>query len=405
MALSRLEYLFNRHIDRTISAPEREELSSLIQDAGNDDELRMLIDRVIADPVAEVPMPEESARAILATILGEPVEVGEPERGEESGAVLPLRRRWGMWAAAVVLLVAGGAVWFGMHKSHPASVAVTSAPALVRDILPGGDKATLTLGDGSVIVLDSARNGELSQQGSAKVSKTNKGQLAYKALTGEAAPVVYNTVSTPLRGQYQVVLPDGTKVWLNSLSSLRFPTAFTGGRREVEVTGEAYFEVAKDKRSPFVVSLLSTASRKLKERVEVLGTAFNVMDYDDEPALRTTLVEGAVRVEADGGSKKLAAGQQTQLDSLGRLGLVTGANVDKAVAWRYGNFQFDGDDIVEVMRQLTRWYGVEVMYEARPQVHYTGGVSRNLNISKVLNMLALSGLHCRIDGNTVVVMP
>jgi transmembrane sensor len=410
MAISRLQYLFDRHVDRAITAEEREEFFSLLDDPLNDNDLRHLIDQAIERQDPDLRMPEESARAILETILRTPLpEASEVEKARQVATPvfsLPnVFRHWGGLAAAAVLVMSVAVVIVTRMSRHHVAPGVVNAPSAIHDIAPGGDKATLTLADGSTIVLDSAKNGLLTRQGNTTVIKTNKGQLAYAAATGKDVAMVYNMISTPIRGQYQVALPDGSKVWLNALSSLRFPTSFTGKARQVEVTGEAYFEIAKDPHSPFVVSVLSPSDRKLRERIEVLGTAFNVMGYKDEPAVKTTLVSGAVRVRGNGGSVKIAAGQQAQLDSLGNLRLLSDANVEKAVAWRNGNFQFDGDDIDEVMRQLTRWYGVEVKYDYKPQVHYTGGISRNLNISSVLHMLSLSGLHCRIEGNTLFVTP
>ena len=407
MAFPRLQYLFDRHLDRTITSEERRELFAIIHDPSHDDDLREFIDQTIDNPGPEIAMPDETAQSILEAILSTPIPAKESKRNQRISVLLPLYR----WlahpgrAAVVIGLLAGVTAFFVLrHHSGSSGVplGIVSKASPVQDVAPGGDKAVLTLGDGSTIVLDTVKNGLLSRQGGSKVIKTKNGLLSYAA--GKNTAPVYNMITTPIRGQYRVDLADGTTVWLNSLSSLRFPTAFTGRERLVEVTGEAYFEVAKDAQSPFVVRVLSGRDRKEIERVQVLGTAFDVMGYEDEPEISTTLVSGAVRVSARGASMRVNGGQQTQLER-GSLVFVPAADVEKAVAWRNGNFQFDGDEIGEVMRQLTRWYGVEVKYEFRPQVHYTGGISRNLNISSVLHMLSLSGLHCRIEGNTLFVMP
>ncbi len=407
MVLPRLQYLFDRHLNQTITSEERRELFAIIHDPSHDIDLRELIDLTMENPGPEIAMPDETAQSILEAILGTPVSTEESKRSRKIHGVLPFFRWLGhpARAAAVVGLLAGATI-FLVLRHHPGSSGIApgivSKAAPVQDVAPGGDKAILTLGDGSTIVLDSVKNGLLSRQGGSKVTKTKNGLLSYAA--GKNTAPVYNMITTPIRGQYQVDLPDGTKVWLNSLSSLRFPTAFTGRERLVEITGEAYFEVAKDAQSPFVVRVLAAKDRKEIERVQVLGTAFDVMGYEDEPEVRTTLVSGVVRVSARGASMRVNGGQQTQVDG-GSLVFVPSADVEKAVAWRNGNFQFEGDDIGEVMRQLTRWYGVDVKYEFKPQVHYTGGISRNLNLTSVLHMLSLSGLHCRIEGNTLFVMP
>lgn len=412
MAQSRLAYLFDRHLDRTISVEERQELFRLMDDPTNDADLQELIDGVIAEPGSLASLPGESGRAILEVIFaassGETGDKSEMMPGQAPVLPLDRRRRRRNWtAAAVLILLAGTATWFALlRRDVPGNVSALNKSPVAQDVTPGGNKAILTLADGSRIVLDSAKNGVLSQQGNAQVIKTNSGQLAYTILNEDARRPVFNTISTPLRGQYEVVLPDGTRVWLNALSSLRYPTAFTGRQRQVELTGEAYFEVAKNEQAPFIVTLVAPAGQKAMQ-VEVLGTEFNLMGYGDEPAVKTTLVGGVVKVSKAGKSVKLGPGQQAQLNlGTGSLQFVQKADVDKAVAWRKGNFQFGGDDIEAVMRQLARWYGIEVKYETeKPKVHYSGEISRNLNLSKVLNMLALSGLRVKLEGNSLTVLP
>lgn len=305
-----------------------------------------------------------------------------------------------MRAAAILIfcLATGAAFWFfsGRDRSVVRSVPA-QAPA---PIVPGGNKAVLTLGDGSTIALDSAKEGVLSQQGSAKVVKVDAGVLAYDAK--KDGEVMYNTIATPYGGQYQVVLPDGSKVWLNAASSLRFPTVFAGGERRVELTGEGYFEIARDAAKPFVVHAGSG------EDVQVLGTSFNIMAYANEEESRTTLVSGKVRVVAQGGgAAEMEPGKQAVLvHGKGAL-TVTDANVDQAIAWKNGLFRFHETGIRELMRQVERWYNVEVVYQTDgTDQDFSGIVSRSKSIGELLQTLEMTNsVHFRIEGRKIIVLP
>jgi ferric-dicitrate binding protein FerR (iron transport regulator) len=215
---------------------------------------------------------------------------------------------------------------------------------------------------------------------------------------------VYNTVSTRRGGQFQVVLPDGSKVWLNTVSSLRFPTAFTGTERVVELTGEAYFEVEKNAAQPFRVHV-STAGDKGMD-VRVLGTQFNVMAYENEAEIRTTLLEGAVKVMQGDKGKVLAPGQQAKLNRLGGLVLDENADVELAMAWKNGFTSFKSADIRSIMRQVERWYDIDVAYEGDvPDRTFSGGISRDANLSELIRLLEVSKIHFRMDGRRLTVTP
>jgi ferric-dicitrate binding protein FerR (iron transport regulator) len=323
--------------------------------------------------------------------------------------VVPLfsKRVW-LYAAAVIFLVlvtGGGYLW--MHRSSSSGATIAGekdvAKGFKSDRSPGGNKAVLTLADGSTIVLDSAHNGLLSQQGNSKVQKLDSGQLAYEIAASlkqpAASEATYNTITTPRGGQYQVVLSDGSKVWINAASSLRFPTSFSGKGREVELKGEAYFEIKENKAMPFKVKVSQG------EEVEVLGTHFNIMAYEDEPVVKTTLLEGRIKVTAGVTSKMVKPGQQVQINAKGELVLVGDVDVEEAVAWKNGYFQFHIADIETVMRQLTRWYDIDVYYESRkPEGHFLGEISRNNNLSDVLKMLEVNGVHFRMEGKKLIVL-
>jgi ferric-dicitrate binding protein FerR (iron transport regulator) len=199
-------------------------------------------------------------------------------------------------------------------------------------------------------------------------------------------------------------LADGTKVWLNAASSVRFPVAFTGKERKVEITGEAYFEVAKDKTKPFRVKANSS-------EIEVLGTHFNVNAYDDEASIKTTLLEGKVKISVPVSGRKssyksLFPGEQAEISKDGKIKVKGHADTEEAVAWMNGHFQFKSADIKTVLRQIARWYDVEIEYRGNIDLHFTGQLTRNENVSKVLNELMLTGeVHFKIDGRKIIVSP
>ena len=314
--------------------------------------------------------------------------------------------KWKYAAILAFFLTAGLAFYIGYNKEKQVVVAQQTNHRYKDDVLPGGDKAMLELADGSVVVLENVNNGSLTQQVGTQIVKQD-GQLVYNAAQGNhPTEISYNKISTPKGGQYQVILADGSKVWLNAGSSLRFPTVFTGKERQVELTGEAYFEVAKlttpsgggRVRVPFKVKTYDVS-------VEVLGTHFNVMAYANEKSINATLLEGSVRVSQPDThqSQLLRPGQQAKV-----TGSIQVVNVDteEIVAWKNGYFQFNGADIKTVMGQIERWYDVEIDYEGEmPLKHFTGVISRNINVSKVLNMLELTGgVKFEIKGKKISVV-
>jgi len=271
-----------------------------------------------------------------------------------------------------------------------------------NDIGPGGSKALLTLDDGSKIVLEEAKMGTLATQGNTSIIKQESGLLAYDASASVSADdeiVGTNTITTPLGGEYQIVLPDGTKAWLNAASSIKYPTAFKGKERVVEITGEVYLEVSKDQNKPFIVKVDGMTE------IKVLGTRFNINAYPDEGVIKTTLLEGSVQVTNPSSAPvTLSSGQQSIADNQGRLFVQT-VDTEIFVAWKNGNFQFSSLSIDEIMRQISRWYKVEVIYQnEKPLGEYSGIVSRNTNLSEVLDMLQLSGIKCKIDGERLIVL-
>lgn len=304
----------------------------------------------------------------------------------------------GYWKYAAAVLIFGllsYAVFDAAYKPKGSVDVAEAKQAVGNDVLPGGDKATLTLADGSIVTLEDMENGTVREENGIRVSKKD-GQIVYELLKqGNNTAVTYNTITTPVGGQYSIVLPDGSRVWLNSASSLHFPTAFTGQNRDVELTGEGYFEVTKNEKMPFIVQAGKT-------NVSVLGTHFNLMAYANEGVTKTTLLEGSVKVGNGSSSRTIVPGEQA----------LTGENVqvrtvdtEEAVAWKNGYFQFENEDLRTIMRQLKRWYNVDVDNEQQiPDKHFTAVISRNTNLAQVLRMLEMSGeLDFKIEGNRITI--
>jgi transmembrane sensor len=300
-------------------------------------------------------------------------------------------------ACIIGLLVLSGFLLFRGKQKTEVAQTNSNNKYYKNDIAPGSDKAILKLADGSTIVLDDARNGAVAQQGNTKVIKLN-GKLDYNASASENE-VLYNTISTPRGGKYQIELVDGTQVWLNAASSLRFPTAFNGKERKVEITGEAYFEVARNKDMPFIVSANGA-------EVQVLGTHFNVMAYNEEASLKTTLIEGSVRFVSNDVASILKPGQQSQFLKNGQVKVVSNVDLEEVLAWKNGVFHFEAADIEIVMRQLSRWYDVEVIYNKQVDEQFYAQIPRNTKLSDVLKALEMTGkVHFKIEGRKIVVMP
>lgn len=307
------------------------------------------------------------------------------------------RYRW--IAAAAIFLIVATSIVLSINNKQKSVYTKNTITKPQQDRLPGGDKAVLTLSDGRTILLDSAGNGVLAQQGSTSIIKKNDGQLEYNTSNGKSDEIAYNTLQTPMGGQYKLTLPDGSKVWLNAASSLKYPVVFIGNERKVEITGEAYFEIAKDESKPFKVLLNNM-------EIQVLGTHFNVNGYADEEMIKTTLLEGKVKVLASDQTKYLLPGQQAQLKSSGNIAVTNEVNLEETVAWKDGNFQFENSDIKAVMRQLARWYDVDVSYKGNINKHFIGSISRNVKLSQVLSMLQQTGeIKFKIEGKNLIVMP
>jgi ferric-dicitrate binding protein FerR (iron transport regulator) len=390
----RIRYLLEHRLAGDLTATEKRELALVLQDAaqetGVQEQLQLLMENSLAGDEIMVSRWDKNIAAVLDADKG-----AAPRR-------IPVYKKYGWIAAAAVIIVLAGSVYIWRMAAKQPPVAAIQPES---DVAPGGNKATLTLAGGKRIVLDSAANGSIAQQGNVNIVKLNNGQLVYN-LNGNAGEVWMNTMTTPVGGQYQLTLPDGTKVWLNAASSITYPSAFAGANRNVSITGEAYFEVAKDIARPFIVNVNN------ESEIKVLGTHFNVNAYTDETAARTTLLEGSVNVSVIGPSLTgiksaiLKPGEQAVVADNSPLTIDHSPDVEQAVAWKNGRFNFNGADLHTVMRQLTRWYGINVKYEGNVTDEiFQGELTRDLKLSQVLRILGKMEIKFRIEGKTLVVIP
>jgi transmembrane sensor len=322
--------------------------------------------------------------------------------------IIPMRRRWYRRvaaAAAILILIGSGIYYFNSGVKNNVPVVA------VNDASPGKTSATLTLADGRKITLDSTADGLLAVEGGININSEN-GIINYGSRhSGAAQPnpgslntqLLYNTLTTRRGEQYRALkLADGTRVWLNASSSIHFPVAFNNNERKVEVSGEVYFEVANDKQKPFKVRLLSPAGKDESE-ILVLGTSFNINAYPEESSIKTTLIEGSVKISANNKQLILTPGTQAELN---QNDLIFNRNIDieEVTAWKDGLFQFESSDIKAVMRQLSRWYDIEVIIEPDvPERKFFGSISRNVSLSGVLKILKANDINYKIDGKKLIV--
>lgn len=318
--------------------------------------------------------------------------------------ISPQTRKWRIgWrqysaAAALIILFAGGIYYWNNKKQAEFNSQVNHTNGIKHDILPVSATPLLTLSDGRVIQLDSVKPGTLARLGLASVVKTDSSQLNYHTSIQGDALVGFNKLDIPKGCQYRLVLPDGSTVWLNAASSLRYPISFAGKDRRVDLSGEAYFEITKNKEKPFLVQAGGSV-------VRVLGTHFNVNAYPDEPVLKTTLVEGSVSLKTGKDSTVIKPGEEARLDNEGRIHTIT-VNTEGVIAWKDKLFWFQSASFEQIMRQLSRWYDIKVIYQGKPSQTYTGILPTNLPLSNLLGILEKGGnVHFSIEGNKVTVRP
>jgi ferric-dicitrate binding protein FerR (iron transport regulator) len=442
MSQERLSQLFYLYTQGKTSHQEEEEFLQLAGDSSNRAFLEHLIDAYIVQKKEETRITEEGSADILQAIFhaGRKADAkwassnADPSSTARTATITDAQdidslaidytsrprtyflRRW-RWVAASTLLLLAAAAYFALTPAHRAETA--EHHTVGGNIAPGSDGAILTLADGTTIMLDSLKNGTVaSQQGTNVILKN--GQLVYSRNNAETNSVIYNVVTTPKGKQFRMELSDGTRVWLNSASSIKYPTHFTGGKRRVEITGEAYFEVAKNIHEPFLVDVDGKAA------IEVLGTEFNVNSYADDATIKTTLIKGSVRMSlalsamelskqpvknnstAYSASREqgvvLKPGQQAQTQGQQQIKVISDLNINQVIAWKNGFFDFNDVELSEVLRQLERWYDIEIKYTGkRSGIKVKGKMYRDVNLSDVLEVLNKMGLSFDTQGRTVIV--
>lgn len=416
--------LWERYLSDKATLNEVDDLYGYLKDQSQDEQQHLYAQiaaaRLPSGDISPIQVPEWVLQQILREGRESIIKQNEAASGSnpksassdtysETGAqIAPVRRlhflfRWQAVASIIFLLVIGAYWWFA--KQQPSFVKQGSTGVReIADRAPAKEGAVLTLDNGTIISLDSLGNGWGTQQ-QATTLLLNNGRLVYNAgaVHGEGGQSTYNTISTPRGRQFQVELPDGSLVWMNSASTLRFPVSFSGNERAVDITGEAYFEVTKNQKMPFVVNVSGKAS------VEVLGTSFNINAHGIAENISTTLLSGSVKMSVKGADRAVVIkpGQQAVVRKLLQVIEVNTVDTDKIMAWKNGLFDFEGVPLKEAMRELERWYDIEVVYEGKvPDILFFGEMERSLNLSEVLKALQEAKLHFRWEGERrLVVIP
>ncbi|HTI90252.1 MAG TPA: FecR domain-containing protein [Puia sp.] len=415
-----IQQLFQKYLEDTITKDELQRLYALIGEGYSPDQLDPLLQATFTEGKGTMSTDAAERQEILSGLMDR--INGQPHQRTRTISL----RQWVGYAAMLLLIAGAGFLFYTIRTGKAPAPLANHQPA--KDIpAPKGAKATLTLSGGQQIVLDSAGNGQLAVQGNTRIQKLKNGQLAYAAAGNNPDEILYNTLSTTKGGQTMVVLSDGTKVWLNALSSLKYPTAF-GKERTVTLDGEAYFEVSGDKSKPFKVNVRD------KGEVVVLGTHFNINAYRDEPTINTTLLEGSVRVssgaaatggavpDGSGAGSSVAGGSRTGSAAVSSATIKPGqqvrqkddqlivsnnVNIEEVMAWKNGYFSFDGASTEEIMRQVSRWYDVSIVYEGNTKdERFAGSMPRSANASRLLEVLSLTKtVQFVIADKTITVKP
>jgi ferric-dicitrate binding protein FerR (iron transport regulator) len=377
----RIQELANKYLKGQLSHSEQLEFDEWFKSEGNEN---IYIDENIAAA-------EDKHRQLILSRINEQIKPVQD---------IKVKTIWPRIAVAASILLAisiGG--YFVLNKTPTQQIVKN------QKIVPGINKATLTLANGQKIILARGLNGKLAQQGSTLVQVNSNKSITYTASAVNnslASQVQFNTLST-VRGEqspYPLVLADGTKVWLNAESSITFPTSFSGKERIVKITGEVYFEVLHDASHPFKVKVRD-------QTIEDLGTQFNINAYLDEPAMKTTLINGSVKISKGSQSAFLKPGFQAVVSASGSAIIVQAADLDQVMAWKNGSFEFEGTPLNDIMRQISRWYDVDISYEGTIEgVEFGGSISRSKNINEILSVLETTkGVHFKIEGRRILVMP
>ncbi|MFA6086280.1 FecR family protein [Mucilaginibacter sp.] len=389
----RFKALFEQYLNDSLPSEDLLELQGAIQD----DRYRALFDDLLKNAFKEPAFAEadDDARQSVFNAISSRINQQENTEPGNTDKRRLIPYRW-LTGVAALLFLALGAGWFFLRNNDKGQRENTYA----HNIKPGINKATLTLANGKKLILTDSLQGQLASEVGVKISKTRQGQIVYTVVSdndsGQQA-LQYNTLTTKRSEQFQVILPDGSHVWLDAASSLKYPVAFKGNERKVELTGQGYFEVSHNAATPFIV-------KTAKTEVQVLGTHFNVSAYDDDRDTKTTLLEGAVRIKSTQAAAILKPGEQAVLNDKGQLTVNKNIDASMEIAWKNGLFDFKKAGIREIMVKASRWYDIDVKYEGRiPETKLTGRMSRNVDISGLLGILQFEGIKFRIEGKTVIV--
>jgi len=376
--------LIGRHIKGELNTTETQELESWM-DASPEN--RIMVEELMNKDIRETEwenLQQYNGEQVLAAIL------------TKAGADRKIKRLWFIRfaaAAAILLLLGGISMKFVLDRLQ---IPPGRALQYTNDPPPGSRKAKLVMANGNAVALGIGKDTTFTEKNGTEIKQTN-GQLVYSSAGNNL--LAYNLLTTPVGGEYEITLTDGTHVWLNAASSIRYPTTFSGKERKVEITGEVYFEVARNAKMPFKVKV----NEQLE--IEVLGTHFNVNAYKEEATVNTTLLEGAVRLKTNSQLQLLKPGQQARVNGAGGIRILANVDTEQAVAWKNGLFNFEDVSLQEMMRQLSRWYDIEVVYEGKvPEMRFGGKMVRNLSLSQLLKVLEQSKVHFRMEeGRKVIV--
>jgi transmembrane sensor len=379
---TRVTNLLEKQIAGTLTRSERWELKGMLLEPALQKDIKTFMEAAWHKVDEDQGIPDAKVESFFRSIV-------------ESGTVIEMKPvtkvRWMVAASIIALLGIGSYFLFFNKPVKQDEIVKIQVPIDVK--APATNRAMITLANGAKVYLDSAVDGKLLQLDGVEVVKLEDGKIIYK---GSTAEVVYNTLSNPKGSKViDMTLADGSRVWLNAGSSVKFPVAFVGNERKVEITGEAYFEVAHNAAKPFTL-------RKGDIEVTVLGTHFNVNAYDDEPVIKVTLLEGSVKVARSGDEALLLPGQQAEVSD--DIKVVNDVDLDEVMAWKNGQFYFNGTNLKAIMSQVMRWYDIEVVYEGTQSISLSGVVERNVPLSQILRLLESNGVQYRQEGRRIIMM-
>ncbi|WP_298741571.1 FecR family protein [uncultured Chitinophaga sp.] len=388
--VERLAYLYQQYIDGACTAEELQEFFEYVRMP----EMRQALRGLATGHLEHLSPGNELPEVNWDDMYNRIMQQEKPVAAGKKGIVKRLFTR-PVVAAAVVTLVASAGIW-ALLTRKPQAQQLTIAERFRNDIPPGSNKAILTLANGLSFALHDMDDNSRQQLASGNFFRLDSGELVYNNVPAVRTPG-YNKLTTPRGGQFKLILPDGSRIWLNAASSITYPLAFGPGERKVAITGEAYLEVAKNAASPFKVLVNGM-------EIVVLGTKFNINAYTNEPVINTTLLEGAVKIIKGDNSCLLKPGEQLQVSRDGGFSVKNEVDTASVIAWKDGMFSFNDEDIASIMRQVNRWYDAQIVYEARIPHHFIGTIPRNVQVSRLLTMLELTGrLRFKIDGRKITV--